>query len=327
MHRYFVSISILCVFFLSSCQKEDTSSLEGEIINEDVIKWREEQNRWIYSSMKRNYLWADQLKDSSKYDYSLEPESFFKSMLVSQDRFSYLEPYDGYVPRTKGALNASVSLDTMYIVGNRRVGYVVYDSFDKESDISDVALRMAERRIDELVVDLRRNGGGYLNTCNYLASLILPLKFKGELFYTSEYNKYIADENFKKTGSRTTSAYFRTDFLITNLNFGLRRVFFLTTSRSASASELLINSLRPYMQVVSIGETSRGKDVGMIGISGQHYKYQLWPITFRTYNADNVPVPVTGLLPDIPVENTSPALLGNIGEPLLSAAIDYILNN
>lgn len=327
MPRYFVGIFILLAFFPVSCRKEGTFSGEGEIINEDVVKWRKEQNGWIFSSMKRYYLWTDELKDSSSYDYSLEPESFFKSMLVPQDRFSYLELYDGYVPRTKDALNASVSLDTMYLVGSRRVGYFVYDRFNMEADVTDVALRMAERRVDELVVDLRRNGGGYVNTCNYLASLILPINLKGVLFYTAEYNRYISADNLRRTGSERAKEYFRKDYLIENMNLNLKRVFFLITSSSASASELLINSLKPYMAVITIGETSRGKDVGMTGISAQHYKYRLWPITFRTYNADNVPVPVTGLVPDIPVENAAPNLVGNTDEPLLSAAIDYIKKN
>lgn len=315
-----------------SCHKDENKLPDiGEIIeivDEDAIYWRIRENQWIYSTMRHNYLWADELKDSLEYDYSLEPEKFYRSMKVSQDRFSYLEPYDGYVPPTKANVDdKSVFLDTVYSVHGKNIGYIKYDGFETKAAVTDVAYRMLDKKIDELVVDLRDNPGGYVNTGVYFASLILPLKFKGGLFATEEYNREISEQKIREHGSPRDSVFFSDDAVCISRNLNLERIFFLIGKHSASCSELMINSLKPYMPVVTIGQTTTGKDVGMHSFSGQHFRNMLWPITFRTYNRDNIPVPVTGFIPDIYVENDQSKVIGDLEEPLLKKAIDYIISN
>lgn len=299
-----------------------------EIVDEDAIYWKVRENQWIFSTMKHNYLWADELKDSLEYDYSLEPEKFFLSMKVPQDRFSYLEPYSGYVPPTKTQGNSkSVFLDTVYTVSGKNIGYIKYDGFETKADVTDAAYHLLDKKIEELIIDLRDNPGGYVNTGVYFASLILPLKYMGELFALEEYNREISERKIREHGSPRDTIYFNDDAVCISRNLKIERVFFLIGKHSASCSELMINSLRPYMPVITIGQTTTGKDVGMHSFAGQHFKNQLWPITFRTYNRDNIPVPVTGIVPDIYVEDSPVGVIGDVEEPLLKKAIDCIIRN
>lgn len=327
MKRFFL---IMLVFLAATaCHEKDSfvnyDSLVSE--NQKLVEWTESQNAWIFHQVKQNYLWADQLKDSIEYDYSLEPKLFFESMKVPEDRFSYCEYNENYIGTKGSNLNETVSFDSVYVVNGMKAGYFVYDGFETEADVTDVFLKFRSVGIDELIIDLRYNHGGSVNTMIYLSSLIVPQKYLGKLFSRSEYNKRIAGILKHDTGSEFEYRYFRNDNLVRLRNLNMQRIFFLVTGNSYSCSEQIVNCLKPYMQVVTIGETTGGKDVGMRGLSNPKYKYTLWPITFRDYNADGIPVPVTGIVPDIFVENSRPVLMGTIQEPLLSEALRYITEN
>lgn len=320
-------LGIVIFLLLSGCQEDDVflPDINEVIENTNEIQWRKQQNAWIYAQMRHNYFWTDQLMDSTDYDYTLEPSEFFESMIVSEDRFSYCRRYDGYGHQVKGAdLNETVAFDSVYFIGNKRVGYFVYDEFDTEADITDVVLRFRRNGIDDLVIDLRDNPGGHIATCIHLASLILPSEHLGELFCTYRYNHYLSDEYRKATGYPFSVDYLNNDNLTAVRNLNLQRLFCLVNKSSASCSELLINSLRPYMDVVAIGETTCGKDVGMRSIHNHKYMYELYPITFRTYNAVGDSVPTTGIVPDIYIQDTARPPIGDINEPMLKVALDYI---
>lgn len=327
MRIYRYALFMIVFLMLDGCQEDDVflSDIQEVVENNDEYDWRSKQNAWIFSQMRKNYFWADDLKDSLEYDYALEPSAFFESMILPEDRFSYCERYDGYRFQKKNIpLNATVLLDTIYFSKDRHIGYFVYDEFASEADITDVVLKFKSKGIDELVIDLRDNPGGLLITCKHLASLILPVKNLGELFCTYRYNSFLTRELIRTTGSPYEFSYFNRDNLTRNRNLNLSRVFFLVNRRSASCSELLINALRPYMQTIVIGETTTGKDVGMKACYGSKYMYKLMPVTFRTYNASGDSVATTGIVPDIYKETVSGAKLGNIEEPLLKTALDCI---
>ena len=322
----FLGVLTAVTFIVCSCREDDillkeeapVASVDSSIVKSNML-----QDEWIYSVMRKNYLWADDLKDSLEYDYTLAPDKFFESMIVPQDRFSYCYLNPDYYGSTKGSeLNATIALDTVYVVNGRRVGYLYYTEFETEADVTDAVLKI--RPVDELIIDLRRNPGGSVQTGIYFASLIAPHSVEGKEFCSYRYNSSIAAQNRRNTGDECTYSYFMSGNLIRNRSFNLNRVFFLTSNNSASCSELIINCLRPYMQVITIGGTTRGKDVGMIVQKNDHCKYVLEPITFRTYNVEGIPVPETGIVPDIPVMNTNPSKIGDIEEPLLKAALQII---
>lgn len=296
------------------------------VTNTDIEEDIASQDRWIYTEMAQNYFWADRMKDSLDCNYSLPPDQFFKTLIVDEDRFSYCYPNDGYRPRTKGTdLNESVKLDSIYVIDGMRIGYFYYSGFETEADITDVILKM--KGVEELILDVRNNPGGYVATCIYLSSLIAPKEVRGKLFCSYRYNERISRINEEKTGDKYTYSYFKDDALTANRSLSLKRLYVLTGPRSASASELLINCLRPYMPVIVIGTSTTGKDVGMSPLSSGFCKYVLMPITFRTYNADGIPVPITGIVPDYAFDTDSiSGNIGDINETLLGKAIEEIIN-
>ncbi len=329
IHHTKTTILTLIFLLIISCQEKDTYVEEFDVVRNDSTEliWHEEQNKRTYTLMKKNYFWTEHLKDSALYDFSLEPGLFFESMLVEQDRFSYCYVNNEYILSTRGTnLNETVSLDSIYVIENRRIGYFVYDEFDTEADITDIILKFGDNHLDDLIVDLRSNPGGLIHTCRHLASLIVPQEYLGQIFATYRYNPLRTKQLYERTGSSIRYEYLNIDENTEQRNLDLNRLFCLVNRNSASCSELLINSLRPYMEIIVIGDTTCGKDVGMEVYSNPQYKYVLQPIVFRTYNALGDSVPMTGIEPDIYVKSNY-LQLGDVNESYLKTALNYIINN
>ena len=152
--------------------------------------------------------------------------------------------------------------------GGRKVGYLHYTSFTLDScdRLTDVFREFVEAGIGELVLDLRYNSGGYIITETVLASMLAPLKEveAGSVFSREIYNAQLSKEMDGK------STCFETGFMFHNggvmqivttkgANPDLPRLYVLVTGASASASECLIGGLRPYMDVILVGERTYGK--------------------------------------------------------------------
>lgn len=224
-------------------------------------------------------------------------------------------------------LAPTISLDTIYTINQKRIGYFVYDQFNSSTDVSQIAIRLKNRGIDELILDLRYNPGGYVHTSNYLASILAPKESLGKLYQVQRFNKIQTEIKRKNGGSGVDSVFLDKGFIASQRNLDLRRVIVLTTKNTASASESLIIGLRPYMDVITVGTKSCGKDVGSYTIADNRYKYQLQPITFRYYNALNDSTPTTGIIPDIEVADDLNHERGDVNEALLKTAINYLIGN
>ena len=218
----------------------------------------------------------------------------------------------------------TVSLDSIYIINNKRIGYFVYNQFESSTDVAQIAIRLKNLGIDELILDLRYNPGGYVSTSNYLASMLAPTEQLGSLYQLQRFNDKVTKEKQKNGGSGIDSVFLNKGSITVQRNLDLSRLVVLTTKNTASASESLIIGLRPYMKVVTIGTTTCGKDVGSYTIADNNYKYQLQPITFKYYNANNESTPTTGIVPDIYVEDDLDHQRGDTNEALLKAAIEYL---
>lgn len=143
--------------------------------------------------------------------------------------------------------------------GGKKVGYLLFNSFNLSSSRRELDEAFAEFKsagVADLVVDLRYNGGGSVAVAERFANLLVPADAAGKLMYTDQHN-----DKFK-SWNRTRNF----DSPLPTNNLGLKRVVFLTTRGSASASELLINVLRPYMDVKLVGDDTYGKPVGYYGI-------------------------------------------------------------
>jgi len=213
------------------------------------------------------------------------------------------------------------------------VGYLMYNGFNNnfENSLNSAFSQFQAANVQELVIDLRYNGGGNIQTAVRLGSMVTG-QFNGSVFSKLFYNNNQQDQNrdFDFTTTLTDNT------TISSLN--LSKVYVLTSSSSASASELLINSLSSYIDVVHIGDTTAGKtqanrlifdsqDFGGNNINANH-NYALIPLIANSTNVDNELVPTNGLIPDMQIREspTTFGTLGQISEPLLAIAIADISN-
>ena len=163
-----------------------------------------------------------------------------------------------------------ILLSKTFDIDGKKVGYLVYNSFDVKSmeTLPDVFRQFKAEGVTELILDLRYNGGGFVKTECELASLIAPpdvVASKG-VFQTEVFNSILTDawkDTDFNTYFSTTHTYKSDDYDIsediTDANPGLTKLYAIVTDGSASASEGLIVGLKPYMDVVLIGEQTYGK--------------------------------------------------------------------
>jgi C-terminal processing protease CtpA/Prc len=191
-------------------------------------------------------------------------------------------------------------------------------------ELREIFDRYKQNNITNLIVDLRYNRGGYVSICQYLCGLVLPDEYLEQISGYHEFNEQLSQENYETTGNREDVLHFPSKATLFGQNIGLPQLFVILTGKSFSASESLVNSLDPYIQVIKIGTTSGGKGVGSWSIADNRYPYQLQPITFRYYNKNHITVPDSGLPPDIYVDETNQSSLyelGDIRECLLNATL------
>lgn len=214
--------------------------------------------------------------------------------------------------------------------GSKKIGYFVYSQFIPgtnsafDAQMRQVFADFKSQGVNELVLDLRLNPGGYISSAVVLSSLIGKGVNNTQLMYKDEWNAGI----MKKYASSNFEKKFNTE--ANNIGGSLNRLFVLTSKGSASASELVINSLRPYMQVILIGDNTYGKNVGSITISDdkKRWNWGMQPIVLKTFNKNGESNYGTkdGFTPDYKVaDNVIPFKpWGDESETLLSKAISII---
>ncbi|WP_205514268.1 S41 family peptidase [Longitalea arenae] len=205
--------------------------------------------------------------------------------------------------------------DSVYTAGGRTTGYFVFNSFlGDTNEIKDEFARIFDKfgqaHVRDVVVDLRYNGGGYVSVQNLLANYLVPVAGNNDVMLTEEFNdKY---SSFNVTQKFTKKG-----------NLDLNRLFFIVSQNTASASELLINSLVPYMEVHLVGPShTHGKPVGFYPIGV--YDWYIFPVSFRTVNKNGQGSYFNGLALDHQVSDGLNKDWGDGGEACLSAALNYI---
>lgn len=208
--------------------------------------------------------------------------------------------------------------NTVFTAGARKIGYLAYARFsnqaNSESALTNVFSDFAVKGVTDLIIDLRYNGGGYISTAQHLINLIAPSGTSGVMF-TEHYNSTMQSK--KATILKNQPAindqgvvvgnYFDEDYSVsantttfqkTGSLTGVRNVVFIVERYTASASELVINSLKPYMNVKLVGEKSYGKPVGFFPITLEN-KYEVYFSMFETKNAKGEGGYYNGMVPDI----------------------------
>jgi carboxyl-terminal processing protease len=192
-----------------------------------------------------------------------------------------------------------VLFDTVYTANNKKVGYFGLYTFasvfndkgqatDTKTALDQTFAKFAASGIKNLIVDLRYNGGGATTTAEYLDSAIAPAAAAGKTMYSYKYNDKLT-QNLAATGLTET-----VKFPSQTGGLSLENVFFITSNNTASASELTLNNLRPYMKIFLVGEKTYGKPVGFIDFNisaynksgSKKYLADLYAINFSTHNAN-----------------------------------------
>jgi C-terminal processing protease CtpA/Prc len=196
-----------------------------------------------------------------------------------------------------------------------KIGYLVFDGFIETAreDLDSAFAYFKAEGIDELILDLRYNGGGRVSVAEHLASLIAGDRVKGEVFESFIYNDEYSNWN--------DAIYFNGAENALNLD----RLICITTEASCSASEAVINDLKPFITVVSIGDTTCGKPVGMTG--WDYCDIHLAPIEFTGVNADGEGDYFEGISPACYADDDLTRQFGDPDESLLEAALHYITND
>lgn len=225
-----------------------------------------------------------------------------------------------------------------YLMYNQFVGVVESENKDYNSELNDVFANFLSNGVEELVIDLRYNPGGRISTSINLASMITG-QFNNQVFAKETWNSKLMDywnENSPESLLNKFTNKLDNDQSISSLN--LNRVFVLTSARTASASELLINGLDPYIDVIHIGDFTVGKNQGSITVydyindsrdKNPNHMYAMQPIVLKIGNVAGYTDFPDGLEPDVFIKESlsNPGVLGDNDEPLLKIAIDQINGN
>ncbi len=223
--------------------------------------------------------------------------------------------------------------ETLTIQG-QKIGYIMYNAFTQNFDtqLNTAFGQFKADGVSELILDLRYNGGGSVETAIDLSSMITG-QFNGQLFVSEQWND---DRQAEYASDKLFNNQISTGEAINSLN--LNRVYVLTTGRSASASELVINGLNPYINVVQVGGTTTGKfqasfllyDAPAPNFSRSQanpgHTYAMLPLVFKTINSAGFTDYVDGLEPDIEYleDYSNLGILGDENEPLLATALNDI---
>jgi C-terminal processing protease CtpA/Prc len=235
--------------------------------------------------------------------------------------------------------------------GTEKIGYLMYNQFARnfDSELNAVFANFKAENISNLIVDLRYNPGGAVSTATYLGAMITG-QYTGELYSQEIWNKKVM-----KTSSPER---FRNNFTDEIVNFdangnlilqesinslGLNKVYFIVTNATASASELVINSLSSYIDVILVGKTTRGKQVGSITLydsdnfrrSGPNlnetHSYAMQPLVLEISNKNDINYP-NGIEPgstdftgvELGEDYGNLGILGERSDPLLNETIELI---
>ena len=263
--------------------------------------------------------------------YTLNLASFQNGALVSNGVNVELTKIENF---ETDPIQVNAVLDT----NAGKVGYLMYNQFvlDKSPLLNQVFADFKNSGITELILDLRYNGGGSIQNCIELASMITG-QFTGNGFATQVWNSKLNEYFIDKYGEESLI-----DRFVDKLSEGstinslqLNRLYVLTTNESASASELLINGLTPYIDIVQIGEKTVGKNVGSITVydyvnnsstKNPNHNYAMQPIVLKVANSDGFADYANGLTPNKEIDEDlrNLGVLGDQSEAFIAAAINLI---
>lgn len=231
------------------------------------------------------------------------------------NRFRFIDHEGNFVEieQTKEVLQVNTVLHHEVIHdGNTRIGYLVLQTFtgSTPAEIREIFSYFREESIDELILDMRYNGGGLTSAATLLSSLIGGENIAGQPFARYAHNRFKQDRNSVVNFSNEANG------------LGLERLVVIASGATASASEMVINGLRPYMDVVIVGDNTYGKPMGSNIL--RFFNWGVAPITFNVTNANNEGNFFDGIEADIPANDGLAYDFGDMRETAFQQAFSFI---
>jgi carboxyl-terminal processing protease len=231
-------------------------------------------------------------------------------------------------------------------INGKKVGYLVYTGFRSSynDELNAAFATFKSQNIDELILDLRLNGGGSVETSAYLSSMIYANAALGtfaELNFNSKHQNQNGSYNFSNTLNVYSSNDVKTGEEPINRLNSINKLYVLTSDNTASASEMVINGLKPYMEVKLVGTTTYGKNVGSITLydspqsdfqdrssANPSHTKAMQPIVFQIFNKNGESDYTQGFIPNIEIKEfdywDTILPFGDENEVVLKAALDDI---
>ena len=380
---------IIGLFFITavivSCQNNGrTATPPDELISPKTGSKKELILDSIYLYAKQLYRWQEYLPSYTNFDprgkyAQIDPEQtayerelfalsqyalrkndkpYEWSTIPNKPKYSYLErrrkekKSSGHMASTTTPYRYATHL-SYWTAGNKRIAYVYIPSFPElqtvKAELDQLATELAQQQVTHLILDLRHNGGGYVETAEYLANLISPARLDKKVMFSEQFHPNVQqgkatlllrqpylDANGKVVrykGRPATMADVdysekaNTHYFNKKGHFNsLQQLSCIVSERTASASEILISSFKPYLPIRLIGQQTFGKPVGFFTI--RVGAFDIYLASFLIRNADGWSDYFDGIpvdLPLAPVETSRHP--GDPKEAWLAAALKDIVRN
>ncbi|WP_239465213.1 S41 family peptidase [Bacteroides mediterraneensis] len=200
--------------------------------------------------------------------------------------------------------------------GSRKAFYLLYNEFDENTDLlKEVLSQMSGQQFDDVILDLRYNPGGYVSTSQLLSTALAPATAMGQPFLHMTYNDKL---------NKTETLNFDASLLPGGTSLSYQNLYVITSGNTASASEIVINCLKPYMEgrLFQVGMSTYGKNVAQQLFTNEAAPgIELWLTTTYLSNSQGYYDYFTnGLQPDFEAEENYESDLGELGsdtDPLM----------
>lgn len=345
---------LVTITAITACQNgSKTTTLPDEFISPKTGTKKELTLDSIYLYAKQLYRWQEALPSYTTFDprtkyAQIEPEQtayerelfalsqyalhkkdrpYELSTIPNKPKYSYLErrrndkKSSGHIASIETPYKYATHL-SYWSVGNKRIAYVYIPSFPQlqtvKAELDQLSAQLAQKQVTHLILDLRHNGGGYVETAEYLANLISPAKLDKKVMFSEQFHPNVQqgkaklllkqpylDANGKVVQYKGRPATLadvdysekaNTHYFIKKGHFNsLQQLSCIVSERTASASELLISSFKPYIPIRLIGQQTFGKPLGFFSVHIGDFDVYLASFLIRNANGwcdyfDGIPV-------------------------------------